>query len=83
LAWSGATDISCQDLAFTAGYEFFGLQWYGECWGADTEAEYSRYGQDEDFRDGGCTNACEADPTLICGGGLFGLELDHYQYVCH
>ena len=51
----------CAQVAKEAGYKYFGLQFYGECWSGPGELRYNKYGKskkciDGNFRSKKCTS---------------------------
>ena len=52
---------SCKQAAFSAGYKYAGLQYYGECF-AGNALGYVQVADSE------CNTACTASPSQICGG---------------
>ena len=63
-AWlgEGHTIESCVAAAFSQGYVYAGLQWYGQCF-AGNSLGYSRVSDAE------CNTPCNAAPWQMCGGG--------------
>jgi hypothetical protein len=58
---TGWTIEICIAVVRTAGLAYAGLQFHGECWGAN-ELAYER------VSDGECDTRCDANPAEICGG---------------
>lgn len=58
----GYTVDSCREAARDAGLPYFGVQWYGWCFGGHAPA-YDRVDDAE------CNTPCNANPAQTCGGG--------------
>merc|ERR550519_139258 len=59
----------CAKIAEAKGYEFFGLQFFGECW-SGPGVTYARDGPSDDCR-GTDFKACSDDPDRPCVGRAF------------
>ena len=55
------TVARCMD--FCAGYDYFGLQFYSECWCGNT---YGDFGEADDESE--CNSPCRGDESTMCGG---------------
>lgn len=56
-----ATQEKCMALAQAQGFKYFAVQWYDQCWGGNSIADY--------VTPGICDTPCKGNTTQNCGGG--------------
>ena len=58
----------CANATLKAGYEYFGIQFFGQCWSGESNITYDAVGKSEKCFVRPFTQKCDDSPCLYCAG---------------
>ena len=58
----------CANLTLKAGYEYFGIQFWAQCWSGESNITYDAVGESEKCFVRPFTQKCDDSPCLYCTG---------------
>ena len=58
----------CANATLKAGYEYFGIQFFGQCWSGESNITYDAVGESEKCFVRPFTQKCDDSPCLYCAG---------------
>lgn len=66
--YSNATVENCLDACSGQGYDYCGLEYYGECYGSNSAPADSSIASGSDYLSAGCNYPCNGNHNEACGG---------------